>query len=73
MHFVHNKRKECDISAHIYIVKYLRKVKPVSAKHCHLFTVNTHIFKLMITTTLLHTACRMLNTMLSKTFFGLLG
>lgn len=45
MHFIHNKRKECDISAHIYIVQCLRKVKPVSAKHCHLFMVNTHIFK----------------------------
>ena len=57
MHFVHNERKECDISAHIYIVQCLRKVKPVSVKHCHLFMVNTHIFKLMITTTLLHTVC----------------
>lgn len=48
----------------------LKKIKPVSAKHCHLFMVNTHIFKFMITITLLHTACWMLNTVLRKTFFG---
>lgn len=66
-------REKNVISQHIYIVQCLRKIKSASAKHCCLFMVNIHILKLMITTTLLHTACWMLNTVLSKTFFGLLG